>query len=78
MERVKLLTAFSWICPECRKRNFVAAVDRELTEDEQKALLDLYGEPEEGSFDLVVAPRVVSCEKCKVKFETYEDADFKE
>jgi hypothetical protein len=78
MERVQLQTAFSWRCPECQKRNFAAAVARELTEDEREALVEAYGPLEEADFDLVGAPRIVTCSKCGEKFDTYDEEDAKE
>ena len=76
MKKVKLLTAFSWICPECRARNFCPAVTQELTDDEREFLEAQYGPLEDADFDLVRAPRIVNCTKCSGKFETYSEEDF--
>jgi hypothetical protein len=76
MKKVQLRTAFSWICPECSIKNFTAALTQELTDKEREFLEAQYGPLEETDFDLVRAPRVVHCSKCKVKFETYNAEDF--
>lgn len=71
MEKVELRTAFSWRCPKCRKRNFVATVPVELTDDERASLTQEYGQLEGEGSELVRAPKVVSCSGCKEKFEAY-------
>ena len=72
MKRVELETAFMWRCPDCRTRNFEAAVDRELTDEEKAALISQYGNGDD-DFELVGAPEIVHCEKCGMKFRTCED-----
>ena len=69
---VKLETAFTWRCPSCKVRNFCNAVDRELTDDEREYLIENFGSSP-GDFDLVGAPHIVTCSKCKTKFKTYDE-----
>lgn len=69
MKRVELKTAFMWRCPGCRTRNFEAAVDRELTDEDKIALIEQYGDGDD-DFELVGAPEIVTCIKCGTKFRT--------
>ena len=76
MDKIQLETAFMWRCPNCRNRNFAAAVDRELTEDEEAALIAEYGSLGGEDFELVGAPQIVTCKKCKTKYKTYDESEF--
>jgi hypothetical protein len=76
MDRIQLETAFMWRCPNCRNRNFAAAVDRELTEEEEGALIAQYGNLGGEDFELVGAPAIVTCSKCESKYKTYDKEDF--
>jgi hypothetical protein len=76
VKKVKLETAFMWRCPDCRHRNFAAAVARELTMEERDGLIGRYGPLEESEFELVGAPEFVTCGGCSTKFKTYDEDDF--
>lgn len=62
MERrtVELHAAFSWICPDCMKRNFERAIAVEIE----------YGFDKEDGGELLRIPSEVTCEKCGENFMT--------
>lgn len=71
-ERVELIPAHVWTCPECGTDHFERCVTAELPPDEREALRDEMGiEPwEDGIF--LTAPLTVACPDCKRVYGTLE------
>ena len=70
MESVELMQAFSWICPNCGKRNFTRAIGWEGSPEDEIRIKGELGVPFEEEGDLVSVPNKVSCVKCEMKYNT--------
>ena len=46
MNKVELLPAFRWICPECGEDHFERAICPSLTEEEKADMKEAFGEDE--------------------------------
>lgn len=72
MEKVELLPAFVWDCPQCGRENFVRGLVPELDEDELAEVRDRLGvEPWEEGFPLM-APSEVECSHCKSGWQSID------
>ena len=69
-EKVELIPAFQWDCPECGRENFARGIVLEASSEEVQALREKFGvEPgEEGCF--MGQPTEVTCAHCDELFET--------
>lgn len=72
-KRIVLQPAFTWMCPICRRRNYIKAEVVKFTEEEIRKLLDEVDEDIEISdLEFCGQPELVVCHKCcekyKVKF----------
>lgn len=71
-QKVELIPAFSWYCPNCDALNFERAVFVELSPEEMAELRLQHGvEPtDEGQF--LTSPRTVCCISCATEFEAVD------
>jgi hypothetical protein len=74
MAMVELDLAFTWMCPECRKRNFLRGIPMEWTDEDLKIELGLDSweevtdEHREEMSNCMITPDSVKCE-CGKKFK---------
>jgi rubredoxin len=64
MDEVILFTAFTWLCPKCKRRNYTKGLDVPV-EDVAELETD-----EEGEF--VSVPDEVVCRECTTHYKTKE------
>ena len=74
MKIVNLSVAYTWLCPECGRRNFAQGIDpKDLTKEELEAARAALGiEPWEAG-ELITIPAQVVCRKCNIAFGTKEE-----
>lgn len=70
MDSVVLSTAFTWLCPKCKRRNYEKGhpVPREEVEAFPEEIEDIDGE-------FLEAPTTVVCRKCLEKFYSFDPAE---
>lgn len=69
MEKVELLPAFFWICPECGIDNFERGLVAEMSDAE---MIDIRQELDLSEFEeveLVGHPEEVTCKECNTEYE---------
>lgn len=74
-EKVELLPAYHWDCPECGVQNFARGLVPELTEEETEELRSEHGVELWEQGDWMLAPEKVKCSVCYGEFETYHFRD---
>ena len=77
LPEVDLLLAYYWRCPSCKRKNFVVPVNVEVTEEDKEVIKEELGIAPWESFDdplddLVMAPAIVTCKKCLVKYRALD------
>lgn len=80
MDSVELMHAFSWICPNCGRRNFERAIELDKSESDpdeiRKALgLEAWEDVSGIKGQFTLAPENVTCEKCKTQYETIDPSE---
>jgi len=70
MESVELMQAFSWICPNCGKRNFTRAIGWEGSPEDEIRLKGELGVPFDEEGDLVSVPTKVVCGNCDTEYKS--------
>ncbi len=77
-QKVDLMQAFSWICPECGKRNFEKAIAMEMDSEKEKEIKEGISACDYWmSFTggLFMGPSKVSCVGCNKKFEVNQEEE---
>jgi protein-arginine kinase activator protein McsA len=69
MEKIQLQTAFTYVCPNCGKRNFVKGINMEQSKEDEELFKNQINK--EGYF--VVIPEIVTCYNCKTSFESVDE-----
>lgn len=76
-EPVPIVQAFAWTCPGCGERNYVEAVDVDISEEELRGLclrLEIIEswQPTPPASQFVTAPSNVECAECSVKYAAFD------
>ncbi len=79
-EKVELLPAALWICPECGEDNFERMIRQEMSEEEESGILEELNDPDAISAENYLYPIDVKCKNCNEEFkiEKYQCDDCKE
>jgi len=72
-EKVEILPACYWICPECGRDNFEYVITAEFSEEDRELIDEMHeicfdGEMDGGDF--VIQPVDVTCKHCGESFES--------
>lgn len=68
-EKVELLPAMLWICPECGEDNFERMIRKEISKEEENEILE---DSDTFSSELYMYPLDVKCKNCNEEFEVEE------
>jgi len=68
-EKVELLPAMLWICPECGVDNFERMIREEISEEEENEILEELDDPDVVSAENYLYPLDVKCKTCNEEFE---------
>lgn len=77
-EKVELLPAFRWICPECGGDHFERGVETPLNEEEIAELKAMYEVEGDLNGCFFSAPDQVTCPDCGQEYETVNYGDDEE
>lgn len=70
-DRVELLPAFLWICPDCGRDNFERSIIIEFSPEEMKSLRDDHGIESWQTSDFITTPTEVACAGCDKHFSAH-------
>lgn len=76
LPKIDLMQAFAWICDNCGKKNFEAAIGMDVDPEKERNIKENISECSLwidmlGGF--YMAPEMVRCDKCKTEYEVNQD-----
>lgn len=71
MDNVILYSAFTWLCPKCKRRNYLKGSVVELSEEEKEEYC--FDDYETGNF--ICIPDEVICKKCGEHYNAMDEYD---
>ena len=72
LQKVELIPAFLWDCPECGKENFERTVVAELSQEELIELKFEHGVEPNSEGNFLTSPTSVDCRHCGTSFNTVD------
>jgi hypothetical protein len=76
-EKIELIPASMWDCPECGKENFERMIRIEKSHEDMENMKEAFGIPQEEDGEFLMRPLHVVCGSCDNEFDVEEPPLYK-